>query len=201
MSIGPPTRPLAGSPPTSELSVDSFLVRIYNPSHGDWDAQRFYGPSDEGRFDHHPAGPPVIHADRSVWYAGKALRGAVAEAFGKAGQIDTSSNRMLVMARVVAPIRVLDLLGTGPRKLGLTHEISSTTDYGLTQSWARAFYDEYGDLEGVQWSGREINSVNVLLHDRAEMDRLVPEFDDRITHPDAWPRVARAARDCAIQIV
>jgi len=200
VTLREPTLPLPSDPRIVELPESVRLVRFYDPSRGRWDAHRFFGPIRPARFDHQPP-PPSDHRTRSVWYASTSLRGAVAEAFGRLGFVDQGSGRKIVQARVGGSIRVLDLVGTAARRLGLTQEIVATTDYALCQSYARAFYDQYADIQGIRWRGREIGSINLVLNDRADMTALSPEVDDEIIHRDLWPRIARAARDCRLEVV
>lgn len=200
MTLTAPPDELPADPGLHDLAPDVRLVRFYDPSRGPWKAQRFYGPLSSARFDHHPP-PPGEHPTRSVWYASRSLRGAVAEAFGKLGFVDRDGSRSVVVARVVRPIRLLDLVGVAVRKLGLTQEIASTTEYLLCQAWSRAVYDRYPIVQGIRWRGREIGSINVVLNDRVELTSLTAEVDVEIHHPSVWPRVARAARDCRLDVV
>jgi hypothetical protein len=125
----------------------------------------------------------------------------VAEAFGRLGFIDRDSGRRIVQARIEGSIRVLDLVGAAARRLKLTQEIAATTDYTTCQSYARAFYDQFPDIQGIRWRGREISSINLVLNDRADLAALSPEVDEEIIHPDLWPRIARAAQDCRLDVV
>jgi hypothetical protein len=200
LTLPEPTLPLPAEPRTVALPENRRLVRIYDPSRGGWQGHRFYGPLGNARFDHQPP-PRSDHPTRSVWYASTSLRGAVAEAFGRLGFIDQGSGRRVVQARIAGPIRVLDLVGVAVRRLELTQEIATTTDYALCQSYARAFYDQYPDIQGIRWRGREIGSINLVLNDRADMAALFPEVDEEIVHRDLWPRIARAARDCHLEVV
>jgi hypothetical protein len=138
--------------------------------------------------------------DRSVWYASLGLTGAVAEAFG-GGFVDKVAGHAIVVVRVVSPLRLLDLLGKAPRRFGLTQEIASTTNYACTQRWARAFYDTYEHLHGIRWRGRQSGSLCVVLTDRTPFTSLKRATDLPLSHPAVWPRIARAARECAIPIV
>ena len=200
MTLRKPSSPLPPDPEIAELPKGYRLVRIYDPMRGPWDAHRFYGPISSGRFDHQPP-PATDHRSRSVWYASNSLRGAVAESFGKLGFLDRDSERRIVLARIAQPIAVLELLGVAVKRLKLTQEIAATANYPLCQSYARAFYEQYATIKGIRWRGREIGSINLALNDRADMTALRPEADERITHPDVWPRIARAARVCHLEIV
>jgi hypothetical protein len=176
------------------------LVRIYSPGYH-WDDRRHRGPRGDARFDHHRLGLPLGEdPNRSVWYASLSLTGAVAEAFGR-GFIDKHAGHGIAVVRVVSPLRLLDLLGKTPRHFGLTQEIASTTNYDRTQQWSRAFYDRYEHLHGIRWRGRQSGSICIVLTDRAPFSALEPSADLPLNHPAVWPRVVRAARECAIPII
>ena len=199
MTLGPPGPALPAKPPVAVLVRRLRLVHIYGPGRR-WNERRSFGPLPDTRFDHHRP-PPGPDPDRSVWYASRALLGAVAETYGKRGFLDRSAGDRVVVARVVAPIRLVDLVGVAARRFGLTQEIAATTDYALTQQWARAFYDSYDKLAGIRWRGRETGSICVVLTDRARMRSLVRESDLPVTDPSVWPRIARAAQRCGVRIV
>ncbi len=141
-----------------------------------------------------------MHAQFSVWYAGASLIGAVAETFGRQGAIDRTADLRVVMAKVQGELRLLELVGVAARTVGLTQEIAATTDYALSQEWARAIYSQLPDVHGIRWRGRQSGSLCVVLQDRAEMDRL-DGASWTITDPAVWPRIARAARECRLTIV
>lgn len=152
------------------------------------------------RFDHHL--PPVgVSPDRSVWYAAASLVGAVAESFGNQGFVDHACGRRVVTVEVKRPLEVVDLVGVAVRSVRLTQEIGSTTEYAMTQEWARAFYDQFPSLVGIRWRGRQAGSICHLLHDRASMNRLALLSDHDIGDPAVWPRIARAAWKCHLRVV
>ena len=135
-----------------------------------------------------------------MWYTAASLRGAVAEAFGRQGFLDRAAGFRVIQAVVRDATPVLDLVGLAPRALRLTQEIAATTDYLACQHWARAFYDRYPEIRGLRWRGRQSGSLCVMLHDRADMNRLDGE-SWAMTDPAVWPRIARAARDCRLRVV
>lgn len=134
-----------------------------------------------------------------MWYAARSLVGATAEAFGNLGFVEQRSDRRLVVVRVRSPLRLLDLAGTTARAFGLDQRIGSSTDYELCRDWARAFYENYADLEGVHWRGRQAGSLCVVLTDRADMSKLEVVADNDLSEPTVWLRVARAARRCRLR--
>jgi hypothetical protein len=200
LSLPSPPPVLPVSPQLHELSPGRKLVRIYNPAHGPWHRQRFYGPLPEMRFDHQ-IHPPRESPDRSVWYAATSLTGAVSEAFGNSGFIDKRSGRHICVVNPRLSLSLLDLVGTSARAFGLDQRIGTERDYSLCQRWARTFYEQYPGIQGIRWRGRQAGSICVLLNDRVEMDLLALVVDYDISHPDVWHRIARAARRCKLRIV
>lgn len=175
-------------------------MRFYNPTHGLWNQQRFYGPLSGVRFDHHL--PPLgISANRSVWYSATSLLGAVSEAFGNRGYLDRDSGRRVCLARVRSRVSVLDLVGASPRRFGLDQRIATSTDYPKCQEWSRAFYDQFEGIQGLRWRGRQTGSICFMLNDRARMSCLEAVVDLEISHPDVWRRIARAARRARLRIL
>jgi RES domain-containing protein len=168
------------------------LVRFFHPKHGPWNQQRSYGPLPKLRFDHH-LGKPGERTDRAVWYASTSLIGAVSEAFGNLRFLDKASGRHLCVARTQTRLLLIDLVGIAARTVGLDQRIGTITDYGCCQEWARAFYDQYSELQGIRWRGRQSGSICVLLNDRVDMGSLELLSDSDIAHPDVWPRIERAA--------
>ena len=200
--IGHPPVPLPGPPRSFVLARGALLVRFYNPTHtaGAVD-RRFFGPVPTARFDHHP--PPLReHESESVWYAASNLRCAVAEAFGK-GVIDRQSNRRVALVEARRDLSLLDLMSVGMRRVGATQELARTTDYELTQEWARAFYGDraYRGLRGLRWRGRQIAAPCIVLTDRAARSVLRMRDDRPIADPAVWPRIAAAARACRVPVV
>lgn len=136
-----------------------------------------------------------------MWYGSRSLVGAVAESFGKRGFLDASAGDRIVIARVVSPISLIDLVGVKARRFGLAQEVAATGDYSRTQEWARALYDAYPGLAGVRWRGRQAGSICVVLTDRLPRGSLALKLDADVSDPRVWPRVARAARRCGVRII
>jgi RES domain len=185
--------------PKFRLEPGVRLVRFYNPKHGPWDRQRSYGPLPRLRFDHH-AGHPGERADRSVWYGATSLLGAVSEAFGNLHYLSKVSERRICVVRLQSPLLLVDLVGVAARAFGLDQRIGTITDYVCCQEWARAFYEQYPDTQGIRWRGRQSGSICLVLNDRVDMSSLELRTDFEITHPDVWPRIARAAYRARLRI-
>ena len=199
MTIKTPPKKIP-QPKVYKLSGGKQLVRFYNPLRYDWNQPRHYGPLKDQRFDHHPQ-PKQNHLAYSVWYAGSSLRGAVAEAFGRIGFVDQSSERRICVVEVVDPLPVIDLVGNGARFLGLDQEIATTTDYEKTCLWARHLYHQFSKYAGIRWHGRQMGTENVVLNDRANLSKLSLISDHKISEPEVWPRIKVAAYYCKIKVV
>ena len=199
MTLGPPPARLPDTFKAFTLPKDQQLVRFFDPGRGTWKARRTYGPIVDMRFDHHRL-PRGIDPDRSVWYASTSLLGAVAESFGRMGVIDRRTETRVVVATRRTDLRLLDLVGVAARAVGLTQEVATSTDYFTCQAWARSFYEQYPDLHGLRWWGRQSGSICILLNDRVP-DEWFDGVDFPVQAPEVWPRVVRAARACRIRVV
>jgi len=175
-------------------------VRIYNPIHGPWHRQRSHGPLPKMRFDHHL--PPIgVSSDRSVWYAGTSVLGAVCETFGDSGFLDKGSGQRICIVRLRLPLQVLNLAGTASRIFGLDQRIGTDRDYARCQEWARAFYGRYPMIRGIRWRGRQAGSICIVLNDRVDMNLLELAADYDLVDPVMWPGIVRAAHRGRLQIL
>ena len=200
MRLGSPPESLPQSPALYSLVPGTRLARFYDPSRGTWNHRRRFGPLSDVRFDHHP--PPLrVHATASVWYASTSLVGALSEAFGRLGFVDRQAGRRVAVVRVASAIALVDLVGAGARRIGLTQEIAATSDYVLCQSWARAIYGSYAGVQGLRWRGKQAGAICVVLTERATQASLALESDHDIADTPVWPRIARAARRCNLRIL
>ena len=200
MRLGPPPGSLAQSPVVYSLVPGTRLACFYDPTRGTWNRRRRFGPLSDVRFDHHP--PPLrIHAAASAWYASTSLLGALSEAFGRLGFVDRRSGRRVAVVRVASALALVDLVGVGARRIGLTQEIASTSEYALCQTWARAIHGSYAGVQGIRWRGRQAGAICIVLTERAPQASLALESDHDIADVRVWPRVARAARRCNLPIL
>jgi hypothetical protein len=130
------------------------LVRIFSargrhPQR--WDSFRYTGPLPHGRFD--PQVPQdgglVTDPTAGVLYFGLSVRTSVAEVFQETSTVDRKSRGpQLVVVRPSRTLRLLDLAGLWPTRLGASQEISSGPKK-ITQAWARAIRSAFGDLDGL----------------------------------------------------
>ena len=130
--------------PGTKLGADT-LWRIHAADVSPW----FFDPGPEGRFN---------LADAGTCYLAEEPIGAFVEKFGRLLRPGGVVPEPLVDAQRLSGLRppkvkVVDF--TNPRVLGLiglTAEIHTTTDYGLTQSWAKAL--GHAGYAGVRYKAR-----------------------------------------------
>ncbi|WP_020673793.1 RES family NAD+ phosphorylase [Amycolatopsis nigrescens] len=144
------------------------LVRIFT-AHGNhpqqWNSFRYTGPLPHGRFDQHrPArgGKPVTDRGNGVLYFGLSVRTSVAEVYQTTSTVDrTTRGPRLVVVRPTRTLRLLDLSGLWPTRVGASQEISSGPKR-ITQAWARAIRSAFGDLDGL-WYRSSMDSGDPAL--------------------------------------
>lgn len=166
---------------TTILSAGTMLVRIYTrrgPHPTRPDRLRHWGPSVNGRFEHHERdrdGKPCDHLDdqgrvaAAVAYFGvrrspvtppprhgriavdSPIVTAVAEAFQANRVIDCSDLHGLAIMATRADREVLDLSSGWATRAGAGNHLA-TGPRPQTQAWARAIYSTYPDLAGITWS-------------------------------------------------
>jgi hypothetical protein len=131
------------------------LVRIFT-AHGNhpqqWNSFRYTGPLPHGRFDQQTpgrGGAPVTDPANGVLYFGLTVRTSVAEVYQTSSTVDRRTRGpRLVVVRPTRTLRLLDLTGLWPTRVGASQEISSGPKK-LTQAWARAIRAAFSDLDGL----------------------------------------------------
>lgn len=160
------------------------LVRIFS-AHGRypqrWNSFRRTGPLPHGRFDpQHPGhgGAPVDDPGNGVVYFGLSMRTSVAEVFQTTSVVDRRTNGpRLVIVRPERTLRLLDLSGLWPTRVGASQEISSGPKK-ITQAWARAIRAAFSGLDGLWYrSSMDAGGPAVCLWDPPAADALPVEPD------------------------
>lgn len=155
--------PPARSVLVSELRRDEDIVAVHPATrltriftaHGNhpqqWNTFRHTGPLAHGRFDpQHPhKGEMVTDPANGVLYFALTVRTSIAEVFQSTSTVDrTTRGPRLVIVRPSRTLRLLDLTGLWPTRVGTSQEISSGPKK-LTQEWARAIRAAFGDIDGL----------------------------------------------------
>ncbi|OXM71819.1 MULTISPECIES: RES family NAD+ phosphorylase [Amycolatopsis] len=131
------------------------LVRIFSAGGNHpqrWNTFRYTGPLPHGRFDPQPPGRDggaVTDPGQGVLYFGLTVRTSVAEVFQTTSLVDRKTRvPRLVVVRPTRPLRLLDLTGLWPTRVGASQEISSGPKK-ITQAWARAIRAAFPELDGL----------------------------------------------------
>ena len=173
------------APAVKTLRQGTTLARIYF-SGGKyptaWSQTRHFGPTN-ARFDHHrldAKGQPWVQP-LSVLYCATDATTCLAEVFQHTRRIDRIRDApWLVVFKLQRSLRLLDLTGAYPTRVGASMAINNTSRV-RAREWARRFYPAYPDLHGIFYaSSMHANLGAVVLNDRAQaLDTLGahPEFN------------------------
>jgi hypothetical protein len=135
---------------TATRLIRIFFARGMHPQR--WNTFRYTGPLPHAEFDPHPYGPdgsPNASHENGVLYFGLSVRTSIAEVFRGASLVDRSTRSpFLVVLRPRRTLRLLDLSGLWPARVGAAQELSSGPKE-FKQSWARAIRAAFPDLDGV----------------------------------------------------
>ena len=140
-----------------------------------WNTFRTSGPLPHARFDPHPSRPGGVpgEADVGVLYFGLSVRTSVAEVYQQSSIVDRSTRRPhLVVFQPRRTLRLLDLTGLWPTRVGASQEISSGQK-DVTQAWARTIRAAFPDLDGLWYrSSMDSGDPAVCLWDPPAGDAL-----------------------------
>lgn len=167
------------------------LARIFT-AHGNhpqrWDSFRYTGPLPHGRFDQQTPhkGEMVTDPANGVLYFALSVRTSVAEVFQTTSTVDRKTRGpRLVVVRPTRTLRLLDLTGLWPTRVGTSQEISSGPKK-LTQAWARAIRTAFDGIDGIWYrSSMDSGAPAICLWDPPARDAL-PEAPDvllSLDHP------------------
>ncbi|MGW0515911.1 RES family NAD+ phosphorylase [Crossiella sp. NPDC003009] len=180
----------AVDPATDILSLSSStrLVRLFfaggrHPQR--WNSFRHVGPLPHAFFDPQPPtedGLPARDDEHGVVYFSLSIRTSIAEVFQATAVVDRQTRAPhLVMTRPRRALRLLDLTGLWPTKVGASQAIwQDSTD--RTQAWARAIRAAMPDLDGLWYrSGVDAGNPALCLWDPPAASALPARPD--VLHP------------------
>jgi hypothetical protein len=137
------------------VSTSTRLVRVFVAAGAHqqrWNTFRHTGPLPHARFDPQPpppAGGVITTPEHGVLYFGLTVRTSIAEVYQQTSIVDRSTRRPhLAVCQPARPLRLLDLTGLWPTRVGASQEISSGAKH-ITQAWARAIRTTFPDLDGL----------------------------------------------------
>jgi hypothetical protein len=155
-------------PAWREVPAGADLWRVYfrggaHPT--TWNTFRAFGPAN-ARFDHHL--PPARVQDRRILYAAASPLTCLAEAYQRRRRIHARlSEPWLVGFAAARPLRLLDLTGTWPTRVGASMVIN-TGPHARARRWSQAFYQAFPDADGLWYaSSMHANRPALALYERA----------------------------------
>jgi hypothetical protein len=125
------------------------------------------------RFDHHRGEgrlrSPVADPQRGIYYAGFSFSSCVVEVFGDRGTM-TLADWHVARVKTTRTLTLLDLRGSGAMRAGSVAAIAKVADRGLSQAWARYFYEtiqDYGLVDGIAYYNAHNDQDAVAIYERA----------------------------------
>jgi hypothetical protein len=146
-----------------------------------WNSFRYTGPLPHAQFDPHPLsdnGLAAASPGNGVLYFSLAVRTSVAEVYQNTSIVDRTTRRPhLVVLRPLRTLRLLDLSGLWPTRVGASQEIVSGPT-SLTHAWARAIRAAYPDIDGLWFrSSMDAGDPAVCLWDPPAASALPAQPD------------------------
>jgi hypothetical protein len=177
-----PDRPLEGGRIVDWEPGDAARYRLYHCDLQTPDAlhRRRFGPLH--RFDHHipqtSGKPQECPLGRTVTYLGENRKTAGAEVFWDEGpSAYVCPRHSLAQLRPLATIKLLDLKGDGADAIGALPVLCTgdSSDYELTQEWARAIYEDL-EVDGICYPGaHQLGVCTVLFEGSAPLELVIDE--------------------------
>lgn len=112
-----------------------------------------------------------------VIYLGSSLKVCFVEAVirdqrdGIVGDIEIAEaeldDRLYSSVRVATPLRLIDLTGDGPVRMGIPSDVVRGRTHTLARKWSVAIYGHPVAVDGILYPSRLNGEVNVAVYDRA----------------------------------
>ena len=156
-----------GDPVLVTVPAGTTFLRVYEHDwYPDALAQRHYGPSPAGRFDHHPAGEPRRAPGHGVGYVASSFRCAVAEVFGDTRLVSPAPGHRVGLLEVTRDLVLADTRDLAAVPLGVPAGALRTRDRALTQAVARELHATT-PADGVLYAGWHTGEDCAALWERA----------------------------------
>jgi hypothetical protein len=183
-----------GNPVLVAAPAGTTYLRIYlHDWYPDALAQRHYGPSLAGRFDHHPEGPPLRAPRHGIGYVASSFRCAVAEVFGDLSRIAPARSHRVGLIEVTHPLVLADTRALCAVELGVPAGALRCRDRSLTQRISRELYAQT-PADGILYNGWHTGEDCVALWERAR-PRLQLLDDRSLTDVDVLPELRLLASE------
>lgn len=168
------------------------LVRVFTSGGNhpqDWNTFRYAGPLPHARFDPHlpdSQGGPTVTREHGVLYFSLSVRTCVAEVFQATSTVDRATRcPQLVVFRPRRTLRLLDLSGLWPTRVGASQAISNGAKE-RTRAWSRAIRAAYPELDGLWYrSSMDSGKPSLCLWDPPAANALPDDPDALLplSHP------------------
>lgn len=175
MAIGPPDgfarRPLV----LHEEPAGARWLRLYRRAYAD--------PLGFGKAPSRFSPPPKAAGRYGVVYLGSSVKVSVAETLvrdrgdGRLGDLPVELAELEAWAcaevEVVRPLRLADLRGDGPLRIGIPSDVAHASDWRLSQAWSAALHTHELEPDGLIYLSRFTGEPNLAVFDRA-LPKLAP---------------------------
>ncbi|MGW3991950.1 RES family NAD+ phosphorylase [Amycolatopsis sp. NPDC004772] len=138
------------------VSRKTRLVRIFTARGAHvqrWNTFRYVGPLPHGEFDPHPITPDSqvgTFPEHGVLYFSLSLQTSIAETFQVTSIVDRRGRSPHVAVfRPRRAVRLLDLTGLWPTRVGASQDIWVGANKPLSQAWARTIREALPDIDGL----------------------------------------------------
>lgn len=123
---------------------------------------------------------PRPHADDKrfgVLYLGSTLKVCFLEAVlrdrrnGEVGDYPIGERELIqrLYAEIVvtSPLKLVDLRGDGPIRMGIPSDVAGATPQSLARAWSVAFHEHPMEPDGIIYPSRLNEEINIAVYDRA----------------------------------
>ncbi|WP_345840432.1 RES family NAD+ phosphorylase [Sphingomonas oligophenolica] len=76
-------------------------------------------------------------------------------------------DRLYAEVRVRDSLRLLDLTGDGPVRMGIPSDVLRGSQQALARKWSVAFYDHPAAIDGILYPSRLNGQTNLAIYDRS----------------------------------
>jgi RES domain-containing protein len=187
------------------LPDGALLFRLYfraGDHPGSWNTFRSFGPLASARFDHHPP-PRGDHPHLGILYAAPEIKTCVAEVVQNTRNINLRRrDPWLVGFELVREVRLLDLCGNWPTRMGASTQIGSGRR-DIARGWSAHIHEAYPELEGIIYpSSMNASREAIALYERGESALPArPVLHEPLAHPGLRADLERFKDDLGFGLI
>lgn len=98
---------------------------------------------------------------------------------------------------IAAPLKLVDLTGDAPFKVGVPSDVVGARDQTLAQIWSEAFHAHPDGVDGVYYPSRLTEERNIAVYDRA-LSKLRARSTPRLI--ELRSPLAAIINDCELEV-